>query len=98
MDAYLIANITVTDPERYQHYRAGVGPVVTRHGGRFLVRAGSLHQVEGDWTLDRLVVIAFPSMEALRGFYDSPDYAPLLALRMETTRSQVVFAEGWSPG
>lgn len=97
MDAYLIANITVTDPVWYQQYRAGVGPVVDRFGGRFLVRAGTLHPVEGDWALDRLVVIAFPSMDALRAFYDSPEYAPLLKLRLETTRSQVTFAEGWAP-
>jgi uncharacterized protein (DUF1330 family) len=31
-----------------------------------------------------------------RKFYDSPEYAPLLKLRRETTVSHVVIAEGFS--
>ena len=98
MAAYLIANITVTDMERYQEYRAGVGPVVQRYGGRFLVRAGAIHPVEGDLGFDRCVVLEFPSMEALRGFYDGPEYAPLLAMRIASTHSRVMFVEGVAPG
>ena len=97
MTVYLIANITVTDPERYQHYRAQVPAVVAQYGGRFLVRAGAVHPVEGEFGLDRFVVIEFPSLEAARQFYDSPEYAPLLKLRMDTTRSQVAFVEGYVP-
>ena len=97
MTAYLIANITVTDPERYPPYRAQVPEVVARYGGRFLVRAGAVHPLEGEFGFDRFVVIEFPSMEAARRFYGSPEYAPLLKLRMETTRSQVAFVEGYAP-
>jgi uncharacterized protein (DUF1330 family) len=42
-------------------------------------------------------VIEFPSMDAARAFYDSPEYAPLLQLRSETTQSRVVFVEGYQP-
>ena len=97
MTAYLIANITVTDPERYPSYRAQVPGVVAQYGGRFLVRAGAVHPLEGEFGFDRFVVIEFPSLEAARQFYDSPEYAPLLKLRMETTRSQVAFVEGYAP-
>jgi uncharacterized protein (DUF1330 family) len=98
MTAYLIANITVTDPARYQEYRAKVSSVVAQYGGRFLVRAGMVHPLEGDLGLDRVVVIEFPSLDAARRFYDSAEYAPLLKLRAETTRSQVAFVEGVPPG
>ncbi len=97
MAAYLVANITVTDMERYQEYRARVGPVVAQFGGRFLVRAGTVHPLEGEMGLDRLVVIEFPSPDAARRFYDSAEYAPLLRLRLETTRSSLVLAEGAAP-
>lgn len=97
MTAYLVANITITDPERYPSYRAQVPAVIARYGGRFLVRAGAVHPLEGDMGLDRLVVIEFPSMDAARAFYDSPEYAPLLQLRSETTQSRVVFVEGYQP-
>ncbi|MBR0650949.1 DUF1330 domain-containing protein [Roseomonas terrae] len=98
MTAYLVANITVTDPERFPPYRAKVPAVVEQFGGRFHVRAGTVHPLEGDLGFDRFVVIEFPSMEAARAFYDSPEYAPLLKLRSETTRSNVAFVEGYAEG
>lgn len=97
MTAYLIANIAVTDSERYPLYRAQVPEVVAQYGGRFLVRAGAVHPLEDDFGFDRFVVIEFPSLEAARRFYDSPEYAPLLKLRVETTKSQVALVEGYAP-
>ena len=96
MPAYLIANITVTDPKRYPEYREKVPPVIAQYGGKFLVRGGAIHPVEGDLGVDRLVVIEFPSIEAARVFYSSSEYAPLLKLRLETARSQVAFVEGYA--
>jgi uncharacterized protein (DUF1330 family) len=91
---YLFANITVTDSERYQDYRRQVLPVVEQYGGRFLVRGGAVEKLEGADALDRLVVIEFQSVDAARSFYRSPEYAPLLTLREQATRSQVVIVEG----
>lgn len=98
MAAYLVANLTVIDPQRYQQYREQVPEVIAQHGGRYLVRAGAVHPLEGELGLDRFVVIEFPSLEAARHFYDSAEYAPLLKLRLETTRSQVALVEGYTPG
>ena len=97
MTAYLIANITVTDPVRYAPYRERVPGVVAQYGGRFIVRAGTVHPLENEFGFDRFVVIEFASLEAAQRFYDSPEYAPLLKLRIETTRSQVAFVEGYAP-
>ena len=97
MKAYLIGSITVTDPERFTEYREGVPAEVARHGGRYLVRGGAVHPLEGEMGFDRAVVIEFPSMEAARAFYESAEYAPLLTLRTETSRSNIVLAEGHDP-
>jgi uncharacterized protein (DUF1330 family) len=97
MTAYLIANIEVTDAEAFERYRAAVPPVIAAHGGRYIVRGGEKHALEGDMALRRLVILEFPSLAAARAFYDSPDYAPLLALRLASTRSQVVLVEGYAP-
>jgi uncharacterized protein (DUF1330 family) len=43
------------------------------------------------------VVLEFPSLDVARAFYFSPEYAPLLKLRIETTESQVVMIEGYAP-
>jgi uncharacterized protein (DUF1330 family) len=97
MTAYLIANIEVTDPAGFERYRSAVPAVIAAHGGRYLVRGGAHRAVEGALPLKRLVILEFPSMAALQGFYDSPEYRPLLELRLASTRSEVVFAEGYAP-
>jgi uncharacterized protein (DUF1330 family) len=74
-----------------------VPAVIEQYGGRYLVRGGTVHPLEGDMGLDRFVVLEFPSMDAARWFYDSPEYAPLLKLRTDTTRSRVAFVEGYAP-
>lgn len=97
MAAYLIGNITITDPERFPAYRERVPAVIAQYGGQYLVRGGAVHPLEGELGIDRFVVLEFPSLEAARRFYDSPEYAPLLKLRTETTRSHVAFVEGYAP-
>jgi uncharacterized protein (DUF1330 family) len=97
MAAYLIANIEVRDTDAFAVYGEQVRPVVERHGGRYLVRGGAVHPLEGDLGLKRLVVLEFPSMEAARRFYDSEAYAPLLKLRADSTVSHVALVEGWTP-
>lgn len=97
MPAYLIANIDVTDPAAFERYRAAVPAVIAAHGGRYLVRGGAHEAVEGSLALKRVVIVEFPSMAALRGFYDGADYRPLRALRLASTRSDVAFVEGCDP-
>jgi len=97
MAAYLIANLQVKDPERFNQYREQVSPMITRWGGRYLVRGGAVQVVEGDPGLHRLVILEFPSMERLREWYHSAEYAPLLALRSASAACDVAFVEGVGP-
>ena len=94
MAAYLLARIVVHDEARYAEYRAQVPPVIAAHGGRYLVRGGAVEVKEGDPPPGRLVVVEFTDMKAARAFYGSPEYAPLLKLRVDSTESEVVFVEG----
>ncbi len=97
MPAYLIANIQVTDAEAFERYRAAVPPVIAAFGGRYLVRGGAVHALEGAMDLARLVILEFPSLQAARDFYDSAAYRPLLDLRLASTRSEAVLVEGHAP-
>ena len=97
MPAYLIANIDVTDPAGFEEYRAGVPAVIAQYGGRYLVRGGAISAVEGTSPFKRLVVLEFSTMEALKAFYHSPEYAPLLKLRMAASTGEVVLVEGFVP-
>jgi uncharacterized protein (DUF1330 family) len=97
MPAYLIANIRVTDPARFAEYRDKVAPLIARHGGRYLIRGGAVTPVEGEPRLERVVVLEFDDMAALRRFYDSADYAPLIALRQSASTGDVALVEGYTP-
>lgn len=89
MVAYIVASIEVTDPTRFERYRSEVPAIVAQFGGRYLMRANEPEIAEGTRFFARLTVIEFPSMDAARTFLDSPNYAPLRRLRIETTKSDV---------
>jgi len=94
MSVYLIVDIEVHDPVAYEQYKAGVPPLVRKHGGEYLVRGGAVRVFEGDWNPARLVLLRFPTMEAAEAFIDDPEYQPLKALRQQSTRSKMVVVEG----
>jgi uncharacterized protein (DUF1330 family) len=94
MAAYIIGSITITDPERYREYGQRVPGVVQQYGGKYLVRGGAVTKLEGTRDLNRVVVIAFPDTAALRRFYDSEDYAPLIKLRQSASTGDIAIVEG----
>ena len=94
MPAFLIANIEVTDPAGFETYRERVPAVVAQYGGRYVIRGNPPTQMEGKPFFTRLTVLEFASMEALQRFYNSPEYAPLLAIRTASTKSDLVFMLG----
>ena len=94
MPAYLIADIEVIDADGFGEYRAKVPDAIAAHGGRYLARGGALEVLEGAWNPSRCVIVEFPSMAALKAFYDAPEYAALLELRKRTTRTNLVALEG----
>jgi uncharacterized protein (DUF1330 family) len=94
VSAYLIVDNEITDPNAYDEYRRQVAPLIDRFGGRFLVRGGPISHLEGDWKPGRLVIVEFPSMDALQSWYRSPEYASMLALRQSASTGSVVVAQG----
>lgn len=97
MPAYLIANIDVTDPALFEQYRAQVPAVIAQYGGRYAVRGGAVEAVEGSSPFKRLVVLEFASMDALKAFYHSAEYAPLIALRQKASGGEVLLVDGYVP-
>jgi uncharacterized protein (DUF1330 family) len=94
MAAYVIADITVQDAEVYAEYRKQVPATVEKYRGRFLVRGGAHEVREGDWKPGRVVVIEFPDMAAARAWYSSPEYGPLLKMRLHAATGSVILVEG----
>ena len=53
--------------------------------------------VEGPVTHPRTVLLEFPSREAFRAWYDSPEYQAVLPLRLQSVAGTLVVAEGFVP-
>ena len=94
MAGYVIVDIRVTDPVRYEEYKQMAAPTVEAYGGSYVVRGGSAETLEGGWVPNRIVVLKFPSVERAREWYESAEYAPGKALRHETAESQMILVEG----
>lgn len=94
MPAYVFAEIKVRDALAYEDYKRGVQTTVTKFGGRFLVRGGATTTFEGDWQPARLVLIEFPDMAKLEAWYRSPDYKPLLDMRLAAADGNLIAIEG----
>lgn len=94
MAAYIIVQLDVKDPGRYNEYRKVVQPTLDVYGGRFLVRGAEVENLEGDWQPSRLVIIEFDSKERARSWWASEEYAPAKALRQAASHAEMILAEG----
>ena len=94
MAAYVIVEVNVTDPPLFGEYAKGVPATIAAYGGRYIVRGGAVEPKEGGWMPKRVVLLEFPSMEQARKWYDSPEYKPLLAMRLKAADAKLIFVQG----
>lgn len=95
MPAYVIADVAVSDPAKYEGYKALSPGAIEKHGGRFLARGGQSRTLEGDWKPGRLVVVEFPTYEQAQAFYTSVEYTAARRARAgATSRFNMVVVEG----
>jgi uncharacterized protein (DUF1330 family) len=94
MPAYVIAETDITDPERYEHYKAASPGAIAAGGGRFLARGGELAILEGDWQPSRLVVLEFEDLAAAKHWYESEVYQAAKKLREGAAHMRVVAVQG----
>ena len=94
MPAYVIVETDVTDPERYEQYKAASPGAIAAGGGRFLVRGGELVVLEGDWQPSRLVVLEFEDLAAAKRWYESEAYQGAKKLREGSAHLRMVAVQG----
>lgn len=91
---YWIAHVDVSDAEAYKLYVAANAAAFTKYGARFLVRGGAFECPEGS-VRARTVVLEFPTHEAARACYGSPEYAEALALRRNASEADIIIIAGY---
>ena len=87
-----MGNFKVTNVEGFTEYRNLVGKTIADHGGEYVVADAKSVPMEGD-PAHLSVVLKFPDMDALKGWYDSPEYQEILPLRLDNSEGIVTFAE-----
>ena len=94
MAAYVIAEVSVTDPEVYEEYKPLAGASVVANGGSYEVRGGAVESLEGEPVTGRIVVLRFDSMEAARDWYNCDGYQAALPLRQAACAEPGVHRRG----
>ena len=98
MTAYAIAHVHSIEfgPDVVEYLRR-IDATLEPFEGRFLIHGPHPLRVEGDWQGD-LIVIASPTLEAARGWYDSPAYREILPLRLDHSVVDTILVEGVAEG
>lgn len=94
MSAYVIANVRITDPDRYSEYVKLTPGSIATFGGRFIVRAGRAETLEGQVQANRVVILEFDSYELAKDWYESDGYRSARALRQSAAVSSLILVDG----
>lgn len=94
MAAFIVVQVDVHDPVKYDDYKKLVPPSLEKFGGRFIARGGKTETLEGNWAPKRFVIVEFPSVERAKAWWASREYADAKALRQATASTQMIVAEG----
>jgi len=81
-----------TGPEILE-YIARIEATFEPYGGEWVVHGSTPEVVEGELP-GSVVIIGFPTVDAVRSWYASPAYQAILALRSEHSRSVVALLTG----
>ena len=94
MAAYIVYNVTITDPAWREKYMAPTQKLVAKHGGRYLA-AGVPSKVEGNQKPpSALVILEFPSVDAAKAWHADAEYQPLIKLRETGSTSEALLVAG----
>jgi uncharacterized protein (DUF1330 family) len=97
--AYLISIAEITDRAKLKPYAESALPLVRAAGARF-VSVGSrkdIELLEGNFGNVNVTVLQFPSLAALRIFYDDPAYQKIIPLRQSAGKYTVLAVDGFVP-
>ena len=94
MAAYVIVHIRIDKPDEYDEYKTLALPTVHAFDGKYLVRGGPVHVLEGAGDWERVVLLEFPSVGRAKEWWDSPLYAPIKRIRHATARTEMIVMQG----
>jgi len=94
--AYLISIFTVKDRDKLKPYSEVAGPLLKAAGGKFISTGArkDIELLEGEFGNTNVNVIQFPSLEALRKFYEDPAYQKVIPIRQSAGEYLLLEVDG----
>jgi uncharacterized protein (DUF1330 family) len=96
MPAYFVAELESTNQAAMEPYRAAVPATIAQYGGRFLTRGGASELIEGGPGPKRIVILEFADNEAVKRWYNSPEYQKIPPMRLDNATGRAFIVEGVS--
>lgn len=94
---YAVAKLNITDPETYQVYNDGFFATLEGTGGKLIGFDEPPVAMEGSFDGTRLVLLEFPSQEALKSWYDSDAYQAILPYRQKASTADIWMLNAFDP-
>jgi uncharacterized protein (DUF1330 family) len=94
MSAYVVVEITIHDPATYEQYKQLAPSSIAKYGGRYAVRGGKTEALEGTWNPERFVILEFPTADAARNWWSSPEYTEARAIRQSCSTARMLLVDG----
>ena len=94
MPAYVLGTVHgIADQAKFAEYGQRIGATMEPYGGKFLASAAG-ERIEGTAQPLVSVVVEFPSMDAVKQWYDCPAYRELREFRKGVVDADILFVEG----
>lgn len=94
MPAFVIVEVKVNDPARYEEYKALASPAVKKYGGKYIARGGKAEKLEGSEDPNRVVILEFESLSRAKEWWNSKEYTEAKAIRHSCADSRMTVVEG----
>jgi uncharacterized protein (DUF1330 family) len=94
MKAYIIVDVNITNPSRYEDYKKLTPASLVPYEGKFIVRGGTTETLEGEWSPGRVVILEFPSVQQAKAWWSSAGYAPAKVIRQSAADTKMIMVEG----
>lgn len=90
---YVIAQISIIEPDAYNRYQAAFMEVFERFNGQVLAADADPQVVEGIWDKEKVILLYFPDRNSFEQWAFSPEYQEISKHRQAGSKGVVLLAK-----
>jgi uncharacterized protein (DUF1330 family) len=94
---YVLAQMSIHDRERYDNYAARFMATLEGTSGRLLAADEAVRILEGEWNLDKVVLLEFADEGAYEAWVTSEAYQAIVGDRLAATDGNAVLIDAFRP-